>query len=89
MKKRATILRQSVMRISMFDLRCKIDGCFVVKRISARMIYELLANQFYDKLESAYTVRQIQRSKTCNINLFSRAVNNIVDLWYTAWVYAG
>lgn len=69
----------------------KFDGCFVVKRISARMIYEALwANQFYDKLESAYTsggrykeVRPV--ISTC----YSRAVNNIVDLWYTAWVNAG
>jgi hypothetical protein len=67
------------------------DGCNSLQRISARMIYEALwANQHYDALEQAYT-RGSRYPEVKNIiaSCYSRAVNNVVDLWYTAWVKAG
>jgi len=67
------------------------DGCNNLQRISARMIYEALwANQHYDALEQAYT-RGGRYPEVKNIiaSCYSRAVNNVVDLWYTAWVKAG
>ena len=67
------------------------DGCTNVKRISARMIYEALwANQYYDALEQAYTSgSRYQDAKTTITSCYSRAVNNVVDLWYTAWIKSG
>lgn len=67
------------------------DGCNSLKRISARMIYESLwANQYYDALEQAYTRgNRYPEIKDVIVNCYSRAVNNVVDLWYSAWVKAG
>ena len=67
------------------------DGCDDVKRISARMIYESLwANQYYDALEYAYTKgKRYEDSRTILANCYSRAVNNVVDMWYSAWVKGG
>ncbi len=67
------------------------DGCTEVKRISARMIYEALwSNQYYDTLEQAYTRGERYREvKDTIASCYSRAVNNVVDLWYSAWVKAG
>lgn len=67
------------------------DGCTEVKRISARMIYEALwSNQYYDALEQAYTRGEKYRAvKDTIASCYSRAVNNVVDLWYSAWVKAG
>ncbi len=67
------------------------DGCTEIKRISARMIYEALwSNQYYDALEQAYTRGdRYKEARELIVNCYSRAVNNVVDLWYTAWVRAG
>jgi len=67
------------------------DGCDDVKRISARMIYEALwANQYYDALEYAYTKgKRYAEARTILANCYSRAVNNVVDMWYAAWVNGG
>lgn len=67
------------------------DGCQSIKRISARMIYEALwSNQHYDALEQAYTRGQkYPEVRNIIVACYSRAVNNIVDLWYSAWVKAG
>lgn len=67
------------------------DGCTNVKRISARMIYEALwANQYYENLEDAYTSgkRYVDAKKTIT-SCYSRAVNNVVDLWYSVWIKSG
>ncbi len=67
------------------------DGCTNVKRVSARMIYEALwANQYYEELEQAYTSgkRYEQAKKTIGM-CYSRAVNNVVDLWYSIWIKSG
>ncbi|PKL46801.1 MAG: hypothetical protein CVV42_15270 [Candidatus Riflebacteria bacterium HGW-Riflebacteria-2] len=67
------------------------DGCDDVKRISARMIYEALwANQHYDALEYAYTKgKRYAEARTVMASCYSRAVNNVVDMWYAAWVKGG
>ncbi len=67
------------------------DGCQSIKRISARMIYEALwANQYYDALEQAYTRgKKYPEIKSTIVSCYSRAVNNVVDLWYSAWIKAG
>lgn len=67
------------------------DGCTEIKRISARMVYEALwSNQHYDSLEQAYTRgKRYAEVKDVITSCYSRAVNNVVDLWYTAWVKAG
>ncbi len=67
------------------------DGCQSIKRISARMIYEALwANQHYDALEQAYNRgERYPEVKTTVAACYSRAVNNVVDLWYSIWVKAG
>lgn len=67
------------------------DGCTEVKRISARMIYEALwSNQYYDALEQAYTRgKRYPEVREVITSCYSRAVNNVVDLWYTAWVRSG
>ncbi|MDD3148801.1 MAG: hypothetical protein PHD82_16015 [Candidatus Riflebacteria bacterium] len=67
------------------------DGCQAIKRISARMIYEALwSNQHYDALEQAYTRgKRYPEIKNIISSCYSRAVNNVVDLWYSAWVKAG
>ncbi|MEW6711074.1 MAG: zinc dependent phospholipase C family protein, partial [Candidatus Riflebacteria bacterium] len=67
------------------------DGCTNVKRVSARMIYEALwANQYYDALESAYTSgKRYEEAKPTTAACYSRAVNNVVDLWYTIWIKSG
>lgn len=67
------------------------DGCDDIKRISARMIYEALwANQHYEALEHAYTKgNRYADVKGVIANCYSRAVNNVVDMWYSAWVRGG
>jgi len=67
------------------------DGCDDVKRISARMIYEALwSNQYYDALEAAYTRgKRYEESRAILSSCYSRAVNNVVDMWYSAWVKGG
>jgi hypothetical protein len=67
------------------------DGCTNIKRVSARMIYEALwANQYYDALEQAYTGgKRYAEAKSTITNCYSRAVNNVVDLWYSIWVKSG
>ena len=57
------------------------------------MVYEALwANQYYQAIETAYTngkkyddpyIKKV--SSTC----YSRAVNNIVDIWYSIWAQSG
>ncbi|GAB4280618.1 MAG: hypothetical protein Kow0029_25250 [Candidatus Rifleibacteriota bacterium] len=67
------------------------DGCTNIKRISARMIYEALwANQYYEVLEDAYTKgNKYKDAKSTIANCYSRAVNNVVDLWYSVWIRSG
>jgi hypothetical protein len=67
------------------------DGCDNVKRISARMIYESLwANQYYEALEDAYTKgNRYKDARNVVSSCYSRAVNNVVDMWYSAWVRGG
>ena len=67
------------------------DGCDDVKRISARMIYEALwSNQYYEALEYAYTKGdRYKEARPVLANCYSRAVNNVVDMWYAAWVKGG
>ncbi|MBF0502657.1 MAG: zinc dependent phospholipase C family protein [Candidatus Riflebacteria bacterium] len=76
---------------SMYSYSVSYDGAKVHERMSAFMIYEALwANQYYSAIETAYTKGQrytdVQRiSATC----YSRAVNNIIGVWYTIWANAG
>ena len=67
------------------------DGCNNYKRVSARMIYEALwANQYYKDLETAYTTgERYKDSKKVISECYSRAVNNVVDVWYTIWIRSG
>ncbi len=67
------------------------DGCTNLRRVSARMIYEALwANQYYETLESAYTTgKHYEEAKPTTAACYSRAVNNVVDLWYTIWIKSG
>lgn len=69
------------------------DGCQVIKRISARMIYEALwANQYYQMIEQAYSGsngNQLLDVRAATAACYSRAVNNVVDIWYTIWAGAG
>lgn len=67
------------------------DGAKAVQRLSPRMVYEALwANQYYAALERAYTQgNKYQESKGIISRCYSRAVNNVVDMWYSAWVQAG
>ncbi len=67
------------------------DGAFAVERISARMVYEALwANQYYAQLEEMYTSgKRWQAAKPILAKCYSRAVNNVVDIWYSIWLRAG
>lgn len=67
------------------------DGCTNIHRVPARMIYEALwANQFYQALQNAYTIgNKYEDAKEVIAKCYSRAVNNVVDLWYTAWIKSG
>jgi hypothetical protein len=69
----------------------KFDGCTSIKRVSARMIYEALwANQYYEDLQNAYVHgKRYEDSKKIISECYSRAVNNVVDLWYTVYLRAG
>ncbi len=67
------------------------DGATYVERISARMVYEALwANQYYASIETMYTSgKKWQESRGVLAKCYSRAVNNVVDIWYSLWVRAG
>jgi hypothetical protein len=67
------------------------DGCYPTNRISARMIYEALwANKFYSAVETAYTNgSKYEAVKELTAQCYSRAVNNVVDIWYSIWVASG
>lgn len=67
------------------------DGAVVVQRISARMVYESLwANQYYCAIETAYTKgKKYLELKDISAKCYSRAVNNVVDIWYTLWEMSG
>lgn len=67
------------------------DGAYPVERISARMVYEALwANQYYAQLEEMYTAgKRWQDAKPIIAKCYSRAVNNVVDIWYSIWLRAG
>ena len=69
----------------------KFDGCQSMKRVSARVIYEALwANRYYEVLEDAYTKgEKYKDSREVIEKCYSRAVNNVVDLWYTIWERSG
>jgi len=67
------------------------DGANATDRISARIVYEALwANQYYTSIESAYTKgnRYVDTNSIAAI-CYSRAVNNVYDIWYSIWVAAG
>ncbi|RCK79592.1 MAG: hypothetical protein OZSIB_4064 [Candidatus Ozemobacter sibiricus] len=67
------------------------DGAYPVERISARMVYEALwANQYYAQLEEMYTNgKRWQDARPILAKCYSRAVNNVVDIWYSIWLRAG
>lgn len=67
------------------------DGAHPAQRISARMVYESLwANQYYSTLEFAYTQgKKYLAARPVITACYSRAVNNVVDMWYTAWKLSG
>ena len=67
------------------------DGANAITRISARMVYESLwANQYYTAVEKAYTDgNKYPEVKDATAKCYSRAVNNVVDIWYCVWAMAG
>lgn len=67
------------------------DGCQAIQRISARMVYEALwANQYYTTVEFAYTKGDGYKSVgELSSKCYSRAVNNVVDIWYSIWAMSG
>ncbi|MBF0407907.1 MAG: hypothetical protein HQM10_11165 [Candidatus Riflebacteria bacterium] len=67
------------------------DGASAVKRVSARLVYEALwGNQYYDLIQAAYTNgKGYEEVKKSVFNCYSRAVNNVVDIWYTIWIESG
>lgn len=77
---------------NVYEFGVYFDGCFVIERISARMIYEALwANQYYNLLEKTYVLndKSWEKSKAILQKCYSRAVNNVLDVWYTIWAKAG
>ncbi len=66
-------------------------GANNVKRISARQVYEALwANRYYEAIEQAYTTgKRFEAVDKIAEATYSRGVNNIVNMWYTAWAMAG
>jgi len=76
---------------NVYSLPVWFDGTASVERLSARMIYEALwANQYYDAIEAAYVKgqRYDDVKKVASLT-YSRAVNNVVDIWYTIWAMSG
>ena len=67
------------------------QGASNVKRISAREVYEALwANQYYEAIEQAYTSgNRFEAVDKIAEATYSRGVNNIVNMWYTAWAMSG
>lgn len=67
------------------------DGAKVHTRMSAFIIYEALwANQYYSTIETAYTKgNRYPDAERVAITCYSKAVNNVVDVWYTIWANAG
>jgi len=67
------------------------DGAQKSERISARMVYEALwANQYYTAVEQAYTSgKRYQEVNELTAKTYSRAVNSVVDVWYSIWAMSG
>ncbi len=69
------------------------DGAQYTSRVGARMVYEALwANQYYEIIERAYSApdgHELIQAKSATAAAYSRAVNNVVDIWYSVWVAAG
>jgi hypothetical protein len=67
------------------------DGAMVLQRVSARIVYEALwANQYYGMLEQAYTEgKKYDEARNVLSACYSRAVNNVLDVWYTIWARSG
>jgi len=67
------------------------DGSQAITRLSARMVYEALwANQFYSAMETAYTTgNKYEEIKYIAAKCYSKAVNNVVDIWYSIWAMSG
>ena len=74
-----------------YSFGVKFDGCHPTSRVSARMIYEALwANRYYAAVETAYTGgEKYEQVKELTAECYSRAVNNVVDVWYSIWIAAG
>ena len=55
------------------------------------MVYEALwANQYYTSVEAAYTTgKKYDDTKVAIAKCYSRAANNVVDMWYSIWIRAG
>ena len=66
-------------------------GATMVRRISARQVYEALcSNQYYDAIQTAYTTgKKYEEVRRLTGDCYSRAVNNVITMWYTAWVLGG
>lgn len=68
------------------------EGCRQVDRISALIIYwALWANKYYDAMIEYYTPGNlnVKKGRVIVASCYSRAVNNIVLMWYTIWARAG
>jgi len=68
------------------------EGCRTVDRISALMVYwSLWANKYYDAMIEYYTPGNlnVRKGRAVVASCYSRAVNNIVLMWYTVWARSG
>lgn len=68
------------------------EGCRTVDRISALMVYwSLWANKYYDAMIEYYTPGKLElkNGRAIVAKCYSRAVNNIVLMWYSIWAQAG
>ncbi|HOY68568.1 MAG TPA: zinc dependent phospholipase C family protein [Candidatus Ozemobacteraceae bacterium] len=68
------------------------EGCRSVDRVSALMVYwSLWANKYYDALIQYYTPgnQDKKRGRMVSATCYSRAVNDVVLMWYTIWARSG
>jgi len=68
------------------------EGSRQVDRISALMVYwSLWANKYYDAMIEYYTPGNldVKKGRAVVASCYSRAVNDIVLMWYTIWARSG
>ncbi len=68
------------------------EGCRKIERLSALIVYwSLWANKYYDAMIEYYTPGNLnlKQGRAIVASCYSRAVNNIVLMWYTIWARAG